>query len=300
MRMNRRPGATLVELTVALVICAIVASAFYRAVHHTLRFVGDHTVEVEQRGQLQAAAHLFMSLLPDAAPAQGDLITIGDTAVTFRATIGIALACRTLPGGVEIAPLTLASGVALSAFTDHPQPGDLAARFDPGALASSLDDRWTLHSIVGVHVLTGACAGTPFAHPVTDAGQTGWTLDLMPAPPVSGPTATPLRLLRPQRLALYHASPDWMLGFTEWNGSLGAWNLIQPVAGALTGAPVRPPGVDLAWADSVFAPSLAATQSASVRLTVRAPTRTAIRHAGRRPGVRTDSLSARLAFRNRR
>ena len=294
-----RAGTTLAELLVSLTICAVVASAFFRTVHQSLRFLNDHTVLVEQRAQLQAAAHLSASLLADVSPAEGDLLTLTDSSATFRATIGIALACTTAGATVEITPLTLAAGVAFSAFSDHPQPGDLAARLDEGPLASAADDHWELHTITGIHARTGACTTTPFAHPIADAAKPGWAFDLSPAPPAT-PGAFPLRILRLQRLALYHSSPEWMLGFTEWNAASGAWNLIQPVAGALTAGAAAAPGVDFLWHDSLLAPGAPPPSVASLHATFRAPTRASLRHPGRAPGVRTDSLGMRLPFRNRR
>ena len=296
---RRRAGTTLAELLVSLTICAVVASAFFRTVHQSLRFLNDHTVLVEQRAQLQAAAHLSSSLLADASPPDGDLLALTDSSVSFRATIGIALACTTAGATAEITPLTLAAGVALSAFTDQPQAGDLVARFDEGPLASAADDHWELHTITGVHARTGACTSTPFADPVADASKPGWAFDLSPAPPTTS-AAFPLRILRPQRLALYHSAPEWMLGFTEWNSVVGGWNLIQPVAGALTGGATGPAGVDLVWHDSLLAPGASPTSVASLHATFRAPTRAALRHPGRTPGVRLDSLGIRLPFRNRR
>lgn len=295
---KHRAGTTLAELLVALTICGVVASAFFRTVHQSLRFLHDHTLLVEQRAQLQAAGHLTASLLADASPADGDLVALSDSSADFRATIGIALACRTSGATVEITPLILASGIALSAFSDQPQPGDLAARFEQGPLASAIDDHWTIHTITGVHTLTGACASTPFTDPVADAGKTGWTLDLNPPPPATS-AATALRLLRPQRLALYHSAPDWMLGFSDWNAPSAKWNLIQPVAGALAGGPSGPAGVDWSWRDSLNAPGAGATQVASLNATFRAPTRGNLRHPGRATGPRVDSLGLRVPFRNR-
>lgn len=295
----RRRGSTLPELLVALSIWGVVAAAFLRTVHQSLRFLHDHTVLVEQRAQLQAASHVTTSLLADASPIDGDLLTLFDSAAAFRATIGTTLACRTSGATVEIPPLKLSSGIPLSAFTDQPKPGDVVARFDQGPLDSWIDDHWALHTITAIHTLTGACSTTPFVDPVTDAAKVGWALDLTPPPPPTS-TATPLRLLRPLRLALYHSSPDWMLGFTEWNAGTTTWNLIQPVAGALTGGAGKPPGVHWTWIDSVGAPTAIPGQVASLHATFRAPTRSPIRHQGRTTGPRIDSLGVRLAFRNRR
>lgn len=294
-----RPGSTLPELLVALTIWGVLATAFLRTVHQTLRFLNDQTVLTEQRAQLEAARHVSASLLTDASPIDGDLIALFDTAAVFRATIGTTIACRTTGASVEIPPLALASGVTLSAFTDQPKAGDLVARFDEGSLASAIDDRWTLHTVVGIHSLTGACTTTPFADPLADAAKTGWALDLIPAPP---PTlsATPLRLLRPLRLALYHSAPAWMLGYTEWNATTTAWNLIQPVAGALTGGAGTPLGTHWAWHDTLGATAAMPTQVAVLDATFRAPTRSPIRAPGRTLGTRIDSLVMKLAFRNRR
>jgi type II secretory pathway pseudopilin PulG len=295
-----RKGSTLPELLVALTIWGVVAAAFLRTVQQSLRVLQDHTVLVEQRAQLQAASHVTASLLADASPVDGDLIAVYDSAAIFRATIGTTIACRTSGPTVEIPPLTLASGLPHSAFTDQPKAGDLVARFDEGPLSSAIDDHWQLHTIAALHTLTGACTSTPFAHPLADAARTGWTLDLTPAPPPTL-TATPLRLLRPLRLALYHSSPDWMLGYTEWNATSNSWNLIQPVAGALTGASGQPLGVDWTWHDTLSAMTAVPGQVAVLHATFRAPTRGPIRQQGRTArGLRLDSLGLQLAFRNRR
>ena len=294
-----RRGTTLPELLVALTICAIVATALLRTVHQSLRFLHDHTVLVEQRAQLQAASHLTASLLAAASPREGDLIALSDSSASFQATIGTAIACRTAGASVELAPLNVASGVTLTAFSDQPQPGDLAARLDEGPLASAADDHWVLHTITGIHTLTGACTSTPFADPLADASKTGWVFDLNPSPPPTA-GATALRLLRPQRLALYHSTPDWMMGFTEWNVASASWNLIQPVAGALTGGAANPPGIDWTWHDSLGVPGAPAPQVAWLRATFRAPTRGPLRHPGRATGVRIDSLGLHVPFRNRR
>ncbi len=294
-----RAGSTLPELLVALTIWGVLGTAFLRTVHQTLRFLNDQTVLTEQRAQLEAAGHVSAALLADASPIDGDLIAVFDTAAVFRATIGTTVACRTTGATVEIPPLSLASGIPLSAFTDQPKAGDLVARFDQGPLASAIDDHWAIHSIVAIHSLTGACTTTPFADPMADAARTGWALDLTPAPP---PTlsATPLRLLRPLRLALYHSAPAWMLGHTEWNATSAAWNLIQPVAGALTGGAGTPLGIQWTWHDTLGAIAAMPNQVAVLDATFRAPTRRPLRAPGHRLGVRVDSLGMTLAFRNRR
>jgi len=296
---RRRAGATLPELLVALAIWGIVAAAFFRTVHQSLRFLHDHTLLVEQRSQLQAARHVSASLLADASPIDGDLLALSDSAASFRATIGTTVACNTSGATVEIPPLALASGIPLSAFTDQPKAGDIVARFDTGPLASAIDDHWAHHTILAVHALTGACTTTRFADPVRDAAKVGLALDLAPPPPF-GAGATPLRILRPVRLALYHSSPDWMLGFTEWNAGSANWHLIQPVAGALTGGAAGPRGIEWTWHDSIGATTAIPGRVALLDATFRAPTRGPMRHPGRIPGLRIDSLGVRLAFRNRR
>jgi prepilin-type N-terminal cleavage/methylation domain-containing protein len=294
-----RRGSTLPELLVALTIWGVLATAFLRTVHQSLRFLNDHTVLVEQRAQLEAASHVTAALLSDASPIDGDLVALSDTAAVFRATIGTTVACRTAGPSVEIPPLSLASGIPLSAFTDQPKVGDLVARFDEGSLASAIDDHWAFHSVVAIHALTGACTTTPFADPLADATRTGWTLDLVPAPPPT-PSAIPLRLLRPLRLALYHSAPAWMLGYTEWNAASAAWNLIQPVAGALTSGAGPAPGIHWAWHDTLGAVAPMPNQVAVLGAMFRAPTRSPLRLRGRRSGVRLDSLGMTLVFRNRR
>ncbi len=287
-----RYGTTLAELLVALTILGTISSALLRSLSGSIRTVNAQTAAIERRGQLQAASHVTESLIATAAPTEGDFQVATDTSATFYSTLGIALACRTAANSAEVVPQSLTSGLHLSALVDAPKAGDVAVIFNNGALQSTADDHWTRHTIVGVHSLTGACASTSFTQP-GDASKVGWTLDLTPPPPSSA-IALPLRILRPQRLALYKSAQTWMLGLADGNAITGSWNVIQPVAGPLTDGSVTSSGLQMVWLDSTGVRTTTPSRIAALNASFRA-----ISVQRSKSGHNADSVELRVTFRNR-
>ena len=294
-KQTTRSGSTLPELIVALALFGIVGMACLRALSVSARWYERATLVVEQHAQIDAARRLLLTLPAAAAPADGDLLTLGDSSVTWMATVGAAVVCHTAAGSALLTRAPLTSGVDLSSFASTPQPGDALLVLDDGPTPSPTDDRWITHTILAMHSSVGGCVGGPLANPVADASTPAWRVDV--APPISASdSGAPTRILRPQRLALYTSSGEWMLGFTETNGPSG-WATIQPAAGPLSSATLPAPGLHLQWLDTLMAPTT--TSVSAIGVTLRAPTRRAVRGLHRGAVILVDSLGFTVALHNR-
>ncbi|MCC6319632.1 MAG: type II secretion system protein [Gemmatimonadaceae bacterium] len=292
-RHRARRGTSLAELLVALSVFGAVATACLRALASSTRWYERTTLVAEQHAQVDAALRILTALPSAASPADGDLLTLGDSALTWSATVAAAVACRETSGALMLPRAPLISGVDLAGYTSAPQVGDVLVLLDDAASRTSADDRWNRHAIVGVGTSSGGCVGGQLADAVRDAATPAWRLDLVP-PATAAAIGAPVRILRPRRFLLYLSTPDWMLGVTEFNAPAG-WATVQPAAGPL--APPRAAGLKLRWLDSLFRAD--STRVAAIGIDIQAPTRRNLRPLpGGRPSV-TESLSVILALRNR-
>jgi prepilin-type N-terminal cleavage/methylation domain-containing protein len=289
-------GTTLVELLVALTLFGIVAVACLRALAMSGRWYERTTLAAEQHAQADAVRRLVSALPTALSPADGDLLTAGDSAMTWQATVGSAVVCNEAGGSFILPRAALTSGVDLASYSSAPQVGDAIVALHDGPTPSPSDDLWSRHTIVGVHTSTGGCVGGPLADPVADASTPAWRLDASPVA-TAADVGAPVRILRPRRLVLYLSAPDWMLGFTEWNSPAG-WAALQPAAGPLS--PPRPPtsGIRFAWLDSLMQPDTSAPSAIAVM--IRAPTRRPVRAIPGGQPAPMDSLGFVVALRNRR
>ena len=231
MRTVSRAGFSTVELLVAFILAALVATSLGTVLRRQQRFFTNASIVVERRVSLRDATAILQSELRGIAPAAGDVITFSDSALEIWTTIGGAIACDTVPGraGIDLSPVRTAPTVPLTGFSTSPQPGDVALVFDQGASPGDDDDRWTASEIAGAAATTNACLTSPLLADAADASRLRLRFSGTPLPPTVGPGAF-VRILRRVRYRLYRASTsDWYLGYAEWDGT--AFGVIQPVSG---------------------------------------------------------------------
>jgi hypothetical protein len=232
MRAVARPGFSTVELIVALVMAAVIATSLGAVLRRQQRFFTNASIVVERRVSLRDATAILQSELRGVSPAGGDVLAFSDSALEIRATIGGAIACDTLPAGVgvDLSPVRPAPAVPLTSFATSPQPGDIALVFDQGATPREGDDRWIASTIGSTASVPNPCLTSPLSG-AADASLnhlrlwfSGTTL-----PPTIGPGAF-VRVLRRVRYRLYRASTgEWYLGYSEWDGTV--FGVVQPVSG---------------------------------------------------------------------
>lgn len=228
-----RRGFSVVELVVVLVIAGAAATAIASVLHRQQRFFTNAAFLVEQRVSLRDATGILPAELRALSPANGDVIAFSDSALDMRATIGIAVACDTVPGGgaLDLAPSGATSMHRYAAYTAAPQAGDVALVFDAGPTTGADDDRWLEAEVAGAAPAANGCAASPLADHTSDADP-ALRLRFTGSGSLS-PTVRPgafVRILRRVRYGFYRAgSGDWFLGYSEWGGA--GFGTVQPVSG---------------------------------------------------------------------
>jgi prepilin-type N-terminal cleavage/methylation domain-containing protein len=299
---DRRRGASLPELLVALALFGVVATAVLRALDRQARFHDGTLAILASRAQLAATHRMVAAELRSTGP--GDLQRLADSAVVYRAVIGSALLCAVSPPTVDLAPELVAAGQALARVRTPPLSGDTLWLLDDGVSPGAADDAWLPVEVRSAARVGNACAGTPWVDPVLDAGRGGWSITVSPGSviPATVRRGAPARLTRHARFALYRAaSGDANLGWTEWNAAARAWNVIQPVSGPFLPYNRSAPsasGIVLVSRDTLGAAAAAGGAGALV-LWTRAATTRAVRMDGVARGAKTDSLRSYIGLRNR-
>jgi len=235
-----RPGFTLVELLIVLIVGGAVATAATRLLQRQQRFYTRAGSLVMQRVSLRDATGIMPGEIRALSAVDGDVISFSDSSLEMRVTIGSAIACDTVAGGeaLHLAPDQLAGATpaVLASFATVPNDGDVALVYDTGTDDPS-DDRWLAATIAGVSSGSDLCAASPLAALVGPGAASVRLLFVTGErlPPTVRPGAF-VRVVRRVRYRFYRASTgEWFLGHSTWNGtSLGA---VQPVSGPF--APYR-------------------------------------------------------------
>jgi prepilin-type N-terminal cleavage/methylation domain-containing protein len=224
-----RRGYTLIELIVALSVGAVVIGLGASIGFRHQRFHRDVVIAVERADELDELVALMPISLRGIAPGEGDIAPGGarDTSLEFRAVIASAVACDSASSTVLLAPAD--ASPRLAAVLSRPQAGDTAWILD----ASGPTESWLTRAITQVFDSAAVCR-LGNAAPDGLSARPSIALRLDGIPPE---TPTVVRVTRPWRYSLYHASDgDWYLGAKEWNPALLRYNTIQPVAGPLASA----------------------------------------------------------------
>jgi prepilin-type N-terminal cleavage/methylation domain-containing protein len=296
---RRRGGFTLVELMATVAVAGVVLSIIAGVALRQQRTFAALSADAALAGQLRDAASVLPSDLRSAAVGAGDLREATDSSIEIRETLASAVVCDTLGQAIVLAPFgrtaaTFAGAVAVI------QADDTAWVFSPDDSAHT----WRGHGVLGVgSTAAGQCtAGGPrLGGASLAASRTTLTLDSVPVPKTL--IGRPVRVTRPIRYSVYHASDgSWYLGARDWNGASAKFNTIQPLAG-----PFRSPGAGpvFRWFDSAGAalptPVARRDQVALVRIDLRGQTRNPDRVLGPvwNVGPRADSVSILVAARNR-
>ena len=217
--MLRRPGTTLLELLVAMMLAAVILGAASSTLVRQRRSTSAQAMRVRAESQLRAALGELEVALDGLSPAAGDLVAgeARDTALQLRTVVASAVACDSTMGYATLAAADTSdersSGVAAA-----PKAGDTLWWRPPGAAA------WTARRVADITASTGACpAGGSGVQALL---RLGFLL------PDTVPRGAPLRLTRQARYSFYHASDgSWQLGMSEWSDVLHAFSPPQPVAG---------------------------------------------------------------------
>lgn len=217
--MLTRPGATLVELLVAITLATAVLGTASASVLRQQRTHSRIRTESGADAQLRASVMVIASQLSLLEPAVGDIdaTQARDSALQFRAPIAISLACATETGAATLLPLP-AGRAQVTGAVATPHAGD--------SLWWRADTGWASAPISSVSTLAANCIA-----PITASGS---SLRMTIGSSDTILAGVPLRVTRQSRYGIYRAGDgSWQLGFREWNPATFGFAAPQPVAGPL-------------------------------------------------------------------
>ncbi|MDQ3696940.1 MAG: prepilin-type N-terminal cleavage/methylation domain-containing protein [Gemmatimonadota bacterium] len=301
-----RRGFTLIEMMVAIVLLSIVVGGLLTVVMEQQRFYDGAFEVMEVRDNLSRIGDLLPAEMRGMAPDEGDLITMMDSMVEFRAPSGASIICTISPtrNVVTLPPVGLQSDAGLTSWASAPLLSDSMFIFDS---RDSLPDTLIARRIVlapGV----GVCPTTTgFTSTTTEEGG-AITLVLDNSLPLSVPIGAPIRFFRRVRYSLFQSPTDqlWYLGYRDFVPSRAPqWSVVQAVAGPLKPyTPAGASGLSFTYRDSTGTALTAAADAPRVRrveIIARAQSSTVIRTAGQTRaanGHYVDSLRTVVALRN--
>ncbi|MBK5186700.1 MAG: hypothetical protein JJD97_00565 [Gemmatimonadaceae bacterium] len=281
-----RPGASLVELIVVIVLLAAIGSATLSVVIHQERFYRAQADAIDSRAAVRDATSLLQIELRPLTPADGDLYSIGTASVDYRATLAQSVICTISPSRrqITIPPEHLASGAPLTWLGTQPEAGDTLLVL---ASDSTLGGDWSRHVLTSNPSGTGSCpTASGFTTTAAEAAA-ALTLSLSPALDSAIGPGTLVRLVRRARYELYRASDSrWYLGYLDCLATRATpCNIVQPVSGPFAAA-----GVQLSYLDRNGAPTSNPARVARIDVLAIAARRSS-------PAL-LDSLATTIALRN--
>lgn len=287
---HRRPGTTLVELTVVVVLLGIIVGGLLSVVGRQHRFYRENSSGIGLRGQLREAAEILPAEFRALSPPAGDVVQALDSLLEFHATIASGVVCERGEGWIALVPLRPRTEPPLGAELVAPEPGDVVHVLFVDPTDPNLD-QWRAFAVTGTARDVAACPAGPFISPA-DAGRPRLRLDLAPAPPPALTVGTPVRITRPVRYSLYRSSDRrWYLGVNERTG--GRWGGIQPVSGPYAPYASGRGGIEFRYwsrAGSELPANSELQDLSRIALTVR---------GGQSGTVSADSALVQVALRNR-
>lgn len=225
-----RLGFTLIELLVALTLLLILLALGSLAARRVLSTQALGSAADSRAIAISDALQTLSRHASDADPANGDLITVGDTVMQLRHGIGITSVCRasmdTLVTSTDSDAMPW-STVLLRLVTDD----------DQVRLWHEPTGTWILRSVRTAAPASGACGDSTAPW----AGRASQRLLLDADVPGAYAGATVRVLQRDRWSLLRSADGTWSLALATWDAGRSAFNVPQPLLSPLA-APSAPAG----------------------------------------------------------
>ena len=227
MKQRRRPGFTLVELLIVLVLLSIVGGSLMSMISNQQRFYQGTYDLIELRSQLRQAEAVVSSDLRSLSTPGGDIIAMTDSSMDFRYTIGSSISCTTPAGStIIIPPTTTANGNTLTNWLSQAAPGRHRIRLRRRREANvSGDDAWQpTRSASDLIPGSGTCDAA------YNAQSAGYSMAMLTSISPTVVQGAPIRFVRRAHYSLYQSGNDnnWYLGYSC---SACGTTTVQPIAG---------------------------------------------------------------------
>ena len=314
-----RAGFTLIELLIVMVLLAIVGGGITMWMLNQQRFYRSENQIIDTRNRVRQAVNLLPTSFRSLSPGAGDIYAMSDSGVDFRSTTGSSVLCvvgsftagkAPAPGTqtIVIPPVNLLKNNALTAWLAKPSAGDSLFVYDPGA-KSIAPGTWQAAQINQVLNVSGAggCPSTTGLTQVTDTAVSYQLTITVPSDLKKGTVTvgSPIRFFRRIRYSLYQVpSGSWYLGYSD---CLPGRSPVCSTTDALSG-PYRPysssgsgatSGIRFSYLDSTGAVTSDPTQVALILIAARGLSKQSVLMPGEPPALYSDSMTTRVAVRNR-
>ena len=297
---RQRRGFTMVELLISITLLACLGTVLAKLMLDQQRFYQKQGSQINVRRELRTTMSAIPSDLRSLSSSGGDLTNFTTSSITFRNVLGTAIVCaKPNNSTIDLPPLNMARTTLTSWYTP-PQIGDSVFAFNEGLLRGAEDDVWFGARIVSIVANTNLCPASVYTDAALDAGKSRWRVTVSPALPDSVKIGAAVRFERSTRYSL-ESSPtnQFYLNRSEYTG--GAWGPAVPISGPFVGPTSGMlGGVRFSYFDSLGAAVTSVANSRRVaRVDVQLVARGANTSKAGSAGVVQDSLTIRIALRNR-
>jgi prepilin-type N-terminal cleavage/methylation domain-containing protein len=294
---NRRRGASIIEMMIALTIFSVVMVGVTGAITEQTRFQAGASRVVGSQRSIRQISDLLSSELRALGTGAGDIYAMNASSIDLRVTTGSSVTCSIAGDrkSVIIPPVQLGTDLPLTSWRDVPVAGDSVFIFDEGASSARNDDAWRAYRLTLAPSTATCPTSSGFTRTAGEAAA-GMRISIPLALPVTVVAGAPIRFFRPARYALA-TGPDsrWYLGYTECKAGCGT---LDVVAG-----PVRPPsgqGIGFTFRDSLGAITATPTDVAFIELVLHTEGAKPTERSRLRSGALADSLRVSVSVRNPR
>lgn len=283
--MTRR-GVTLGELLVALTLLGVLGTALVGLLRGTQDAYRAQSQQIDVRQNLRIASAFLPAELRELDAQDGDLLSIGPTALTVRAQRQLAVLCRhPQPGLASNALILTIRDAPVAGWRDFNPGLDSVLVFSDGDPATPDDDEWATGSIGSL-----APDSCPDGHPARRFTATLRPLVNRRAGIWGISAGAPVRGFETVAYRLYRSSEDG-----RWYVGLQSGTDLQPVLG-----PVTSDGLAFRYLDSTGTVTPLPSQVAMIEVRVRARTVAPIRDRRGRLAQPMDSVVTLVSLRNNR
>jgi prepilin-type N-terminal cleavage/methylation domain-containing protein len=305
-----RPGFTLVELIVSLVIFALIGGAIVKTLSTGQRAYDAQVQHIDMQQNVRLAAGILPNELRELDASDGDIQAMGGDSLQIRSMRQMGIVCS-LPvlGGVlnanVLGAVTFAVRDTLQSIRYFAQTDSILVYYE-GQSASRADDSWIVGALTtnpGAGVLTNCTDGSKYANGNTKQGrlftanlyfdQTLTPIQVNAAGNI--PLGAPIRAYQTVKFKRVQVSGKWYVGYD----SAGT---VQPIIGPLTDSL----GLKFEYYDSLFVrlnpPFDAATRRRVARISIPLVLRTnaALRKNVGSPAADTARVTLEISLRNNR
>ena len=212
-RPARRPGLTIPELLIAILLLAIVGGGITKVMIKQQQYYKDASKIANAKRELRLGATVLPAELRSISSSGGDILTMGENEMVMHAYIGSGVICErnavTAADKVWIPPTNLAHHT-LTSFVTAPEVGDTAFLFNENDLKGAQDDQWEKRVIIARGSDPDKCLGPPYTDIALDAGKRRPWFQFDTALPDSVKVGAVIRFSRPVRYSIYQeTSGKW-------------------------------------------------------------------------------------------